>query len=203
MSLIYLPLSFLHRQGCTKACVDAVSLDGLLRNFSGGKSLPSNFGRDFFACQAKRTGGLWYVSCVLWWIADEAVPQHVRESFKSVDYAWQSTMPMKGETLAHGAQFRAFRKKLIELARKVIPIKYPVLFIVLRLLHEHSRMKPVAEYSGMLIVGWNLQRSWYHPRFCSNYYGILRRLRSDCKRDILTIQLSYNYLESWRERIAW
>ncbi|KAF8577661.1 hypothetical protein K439DRAFT_1396445 [Ramaria rubella] len=90
-----LQLNPIRGQGGTKACVEAVSLNGLLTRSktSPGKArdlLPADFGKTFFSVQAARTGALW-------------------ETYKSEDYAWKTTIPVKGDNLAtYGAGRRAF-----------------------------------------------------------------------------------------------
>ncbi|KAF8529996.1 hypothetical protein JB92DRAFT_2859327 [Gautieria morchelliformis] len=94
--------------GCTKACVEAVTLNGLLvkcaatptGNTKGtGNLLPKDFSRNFFHLQAKRTGALW-------------------DTYKSEDYAWKTTTPAKGDSLHTGAWRRAYGKALLQLATK-------------------------------------------------------------------------------------
>ncbi|KAF8529794.1 hypothetical protein JB92DRAFT_2859630 [Gautieria morchelliformis] len=95
-------------QGCTKACVEAVTLNSLLikcpatptGNTKGTENpLPLDFSRNFFDLQAKRTGGLW-------------------DTYKSQDYAWKTTTPAKGDSLDTGAWKRAYGKALLRLATK-------------------------------------------------------------------------------------
>jgi hypothetical protein len=87
-------------------------------------SLPSNFGRDFFACQAKRTGRLWYVSFILDLRGGgETFTGYVREPAKTDDYGWPTTSPSKGETLAHGKLSRAVGKWVIDLMQNVKHLK--------------------------------------------------------------------------------
>ncbi|KAF8492268.1 hypothetical protein JB92DRAFT_3147513 [Gautieria morchelliformis] len=84
-----LQLNPVRGQGCTKACVEAVTLNGLLTKCAATPTgdtkgteniLPRDFGRTFFDLQAKRTGGLW-------------------DTYKSEDYAWKTTTPAKGDDL--------------------------------------------------------------------------------------------------------
>ncbi|KAF8479823.1 hypothetical protein JB92DRAFT_3102191 [Gautieria morchelliformis] len=95
-------------QGCTKACVEAVTLNSLLikcaatptGNTKGtGNLLPKDFSRNFFDLQAKRTGFLW-------------------DTYKSEDYAWKTTTPAKGDSLDTGAWKRAYGKAFLRLATK-------------------------------------------------------------------------------------
>ncbi|KAF8497277.1 hypothetical protein JB92DRAFT_2987843 [Gautieria morchelliformis] len=90
-------------QGCTKACVEAVTLNSLLKkcaftptgNTKGtGNLLPKDFSRNFFDLQAKRTGALW-------------------DTYKSEDYAWKTTTPAKGDSLRTGAWKCAYGKALL------------------------------------------------------------------------------------------
>ncbi|KAF8577660.1 hypothetical protein K439DRAFT_535456 [Ramaria rubella] len=91
-------------QGCTKSCVEAVSLNALLSQcvpFTNGThcSLPADFARNFFAVQASRTGSLWAL-------------------YKSEDYGWKTTTPAKGDDLASTyAWNRAFGINLNQLVR--------------------------------------------------------------------------------------
>ncbi|KIJ26507.1 hypothetical protein M422DRAFT_785226 [Sphaerobolus stellatus SS14] len=77
-------------QGCTKACIDAVTLNTLLCRTSG-QTLPTGFSRRFFALQDKRTGAIWSAG-------------------KTEDYAWDTTIPCKGEDLAVGSFARTYMK---------------------------------------------------------------------------------------------
>ncbi|KAF8510624.1 hypothetical protein JB92DRAFT_2831512 [Gautieria morchelliformis] len=76
-------------QGCTKAFVEAVTLNRMLTQCVPNPSqyatsfddvLPSDFGQRFFAAQAKRTGRLW-------------------ESMKITDYSFETTTPAPGDNL--------------------------------------------------------------------------------------------------------
>ncbi|KAF8574755.1 hypothetical protein K439DRAFT_1624087 [Ramaria rubella] len=90
-------------QGCTKACVEAVTLNGLLARIPSGPDrsiIPNGFARTFFALQAKRTSGSW--------------AQH-----KYADYERKSTIPADGEDLqTTGARQRAFGAALLRLMLK-------------------------------------------------------------------------------------
>lgn len=48
-------------QGMAKACIGAVTLDRFLGCLRKGKSIPTNFSKRFFALQAARIDGIWYV----------------------------------------------------------------------------------------------------------------------------------------------
>ncbi|KAF8492265.1 hypothetical protein JB92DRAFT_3003916 [Gautieria morchelliformis] len=105
-----LTLNPVRGQGCTKACVEAVTLNSLpikcaatpTGNTKGtGNLLPKDFSRNFFHLQAKRTGALWSVA-----------------TYKSEDYAWKTTTPAKGDSLESGAWKRAYGKALLQLAIK-------------------------------------------------------------------------------------
>ncbi|KAF8577645.1 hypothetical protein K439DRAFT_1639514 [Ramaria rubella] len=91
-------------QGCTKACVEAVSLNALLSKcvpLANGThcSLPADFGQKFFAVQAHRTGPLWTL-------------------YKSEDYGWKTTIPAKGDDLASTCAWnRAFVTNINQLVR--------------------------------------------------------------------------------------
>ncbi|KAF8492267.1 hypothetical protein JB92DRAFT_3003922 [Gautieria morchelliformis] len=103
-----LTLNPVRGQGCTKACVEAVTLNSLLIKCAAaptgstkgtGNLLPKDFSRNFFHLQAKRTGALW-------------------DTYKSEDYAWKTTTPAKGDSLRTGAWKRAYGKALLQLATK-------------------------------------------------------------------------------------
>ncbi|KAF8524139.1 hypothetical protein BU17DRAFT_43208 [Hysterangium stoloniferum] len=112
-----LQLNPIRGQGCTKACVEAVSLNALLSRcsplqYGSREVLPNNFGREFFDLQATRTGFLW-------------------DLYKSDDYAWQTTVPTKGDNLhTSGAWRRAYGSLLMRLVvqdREVAAVWWHVL----------------------------------------------------------------------------
>lgn len=51
-------LTYFNRYGVTKACVDAVTLNGILAKLPGN-ALPDTLGRKFFKAQANRTSSKW------------------------------------------------------------------------------------------------------------------------------------------------
>ncbi|KIJ37099.1 hypothetical protein M422DRAFT_260490, partial [Sphaerobolus stellatus SS14] len=79
-----------------KACMDAVSLGGLLASQRHKSGLSDDFAEQFFAIQAKRSGSLW-------------------DSGKLIDYGWDSTVPCTGEDLSLGSFQRVFSKHLRQL----------------------------------------------------------------------------------------
>ncbi|KIJ37098.1 hypothetical protein M422DRAFT_50721 [Sphaerobolus stellatus SS14] len=83
-------------QGVVKACMDAVSLGGLLASQRHESGLLDDFAEQFFAIQAKRSGALW-------------------DSGKLIDYGWDSTVPCTGEDLSLGSFQRVFSKHLRQL----------------------------------------------------------------------------------------
>ncbi|KAF8577656.1 hypothetical protein K439DRAFT_1396440 [Ramaria rubella] len=91
-------------QGATKACIEAITLNALLSRCKTipGKvrdSLPATFGPKFFSAQASRTGFTWDI-------------------YKTEDYAWKTTIPVKGDNLeTWGAGGRAFGSLLNRLVR--------------------------------------------------------------------------------------
>ncbi|KAG8875042.1 hypothetical protein FRB97_005463 [Tulasnella sp. 331] len=82
-------LNPIYGQGCSKAMMDAVSLDASLRGVSSQNGIPRDFSRRYFAKAIARTQGMW-------------------NSNKANDYGWSITEPAKGETLANGASLREF-----------------------------------------------------------------------------------------------
>ncbi|KAG8871104.1 hypothetical protein FRB97_009008 [Tulasnella sp. 331] len=92
-------LNPVYGQGCTKALMDAVALDSLLRRVPSGRELPSDFSNSYFKKAAARTGSMW-------------------DGNKANDYGWPSTEPVKGETLAKGTFIRNFGRHVVYVCRK-------------------------------------------------------------------------------------
>ncbi|KAG8982695.1 hypothetical protein FRB93_007916 [Tulasnella sp. JGI-2019a] len=84
-------LNPIYGQGCTKAMIDAVTLDSLLHRIPSQQDLPPDFVTSYFKKAAGRTEVMW-------------------DGNKATDYGWTSTEPAKGETLAVGAFTRNFGK---------------------------------------------------------------------------------------------
>ncbi|KIJ42124.1 hypothetical protein M422DRAFT_31490 [Sphaerobolus stellatus SS14] len=85
--------------GVTKACVDAVTLNGLLTRLPGN-TLPSDFGHKFFDIQAKRIKGRW-------------------DQTKMEDYAYDTTIPSHGEDKdTYALWTRKFNRQLVKLLIK-------------------------------------------------------------------------------------
>ncbi|KAH8116326.1 hypothetical protein DFH11DRAFT_1506179 [Phellopilus nigrolimitatus] len=72
-----------YEQGCTKACIGAVALDGALRSPSvlNATAVPSGFGRAFVKLHTAKTISAW-------------------TGTKPTDYQWESTTPAQGEKLS-------------------------------------------------------------------------------------------------------
>ncbi|GJJ10453.1 hypothetical protein Clacol_004679 [Clathrus columnatus] len=90
--------------GCTKACIEALSLNGLLNKCyprKGRKTddhdvLPKDFSKRFFKLQAARTGSSW-------------------NSYKAEDYAYATTVPSKGDDpQKYGKSQRDFGRLIIQ-----------------------------------------------------------------------------------------
>ncbi|KAF8507736.1 hypothetical protein JB92DRAFT_3098220 [Gautieria morchelliformis] len=108
-----LQLNPVRGHGCTKACVDAVTLDGLLRKLKSAPSdrpirsgshaytgvISPDFSRAFFRSQALRTGGLW-------------------KSYTSQDYRFPTTTPAHGDTHSTGSWQRQYGVWIATLAMK-------------------------------------------------------------------------------------
>ncbi|KAG8986886.1 hypothetical protein FRB93_005033 [Tulasnella sp. JGI-2019a] len=89
----FFKLNPVYGQGCTKAVMDAITLDGLLRRLPSNSVIPSDFSGRFFHKAIARTGGMW-------------------DNTKATDYGWPTTEPAKGETLHEGAFVRNFGRYL-------------------------------------------------------------------------------------------
>ncbi|KAG9029095.1 hypothetical protein FRB95_005744 [Tulasnella sp. JGI-2019a] len=89
----FFKLNPVYGQGCTKAVMDAITLDGLLRRLPSNSVIPSDFFGRFFHKAIARTGGMW-------------------DNTKATDYGWPTTEPAKGETLHEGAFVRNFDRYL-------------------------------------------------------------------------------------------
>ncbi|KAI5117976.1 hypothetical protein M0805_004909 [Coniferiporia weirii] len=72
-------------QGCSKACVGAITLDSMLRSrpMVNSTSIPLGFSRQFFKELTLKTASAW-------------------DGTKPVDYLFQTTIPVKGEKLSDG-----------------------------------------------------------------------------------------------------
>ncbi|KAG8993909.1 hypothetical protein FRB95_014179 [Tulasnella sp. JGI-2019a] len=86
-------LNPIYGQGCTKAMMDAVTLDSLLRHVPSQQDLPPDFSKKFFHKAVARTKGIW-------------------DGNKANDYGFSTTEPAKGETLATGSFARSFGRYL-------------------------------------------------------------------------------------------
>ncbi|KAG8993377.1 hypothetical protein FRB95_006375 [Tulasnella sp. JGI-2019a] len=92
-------LNPIYGQGCSKAMMDAVAINSLLRQVSHQQDLPPDFAASYFQKATNRTKGMW-------------------DSNKATDYGWDSTEPAKGETLAVGTFGRNFAKHITYVCRK-------------------------------------------------------------------------------------
>ncbi|KAG8993375.1 hypothetical protein FRB93_001988 [Tulasnella sp. JGI-2019a] len=96
----FLKLNPIYGQGCTKAMMDAITLDGLLRQLPSNQAIPLDFSGKFFRKAIARSGSMW-------------------DGTKAVDYGWPTTEPAKGETLREGAFGRNLGRSLIYAGRTV------------------------------------------------------------------------------------
>ncbi|KAG8993378.1 hypothetical protein FRB93_001991 [Tulasnella sp. JGI-2019a] len=92
-------LNPVYGQGCTKAMIEAVTLDSLLRRTPSQQDLPSGFVASYFKKATTRIKSMW-------------------DGNKAVDYGWTSTEPSKGETLAVGRFTRNFGRHVTYVCRK-------------------------------------------------------------------------------------
>ncbi|EGO00010.1 hypothetical protein SERLA73DRAFT_180384 [Serpula lacrymans var. lacrymans S7.3] len=81
-------------QGCTKACIEAVTLNSLLKSVRevdaiGNIVIPSGFSNKFFRSQLYRTGRLW-------------------DSNRASDYGYETVVPVKGDDHSFGKDQREF-----------------------------------------------------------------------------------------------
>ncbi|KAG8873515.1 hypothetical protein FRB97_006658 [Tulasnella sp. 331] len=88
-------LNPIYGQGCTKAMIDAVTLDTVLHAVTSYREhLPSDFSEKFFKKQAPRIQGLW-------------------DGTKNVDYGFSGTKPAKGDSLKTGSFQRNFGRYVL------------------------------------------------------------------------------------------
>ncbi|KAG9029737.1 hypothetical protein FRB95_004939 [Tulasnella sp. JGI-2019a] len=92
-------LNPVYGQGCTKAMMDAITLDALLRHVPSNQVISSGFSGKFFHKSIARSGGMW-------------------DGTKSADYGWPTTEPSNGEKLSEGAFGRHFSRHLLIAGRK-------------------------------------------------------------------------------------
>ncbi|KIO16583.1 hypothetical protein M407DRAFT_33763 [Tulasnella calospora MUT 4182] len=91
-------LNPVYGQGITKACMDATTLDAILRRIP--PSLPlSNVSKPFFNREASRVQGLW-------------------DGTKANDYGFPTTTPAEGEDLNHNAFIRWWGRECLVLGRE-------------------------------------------------------------------------------------
>ncbi|GJJ12696.1 hypothetical protein Clacol_006940 [Clathrus columnatus] len=90
--------------GCVKACVEVLTLNGILngctaqKGTEGSTGLPEDFSKRFCELQASRTSSEW-------------------NAYKAEDYAWTTTIPSKGEDpQIFGKSHRAFSRLIIQTA---------------------------------------------------------------------------------------
>jgi len=93
-------LNYARGYGCTKAMIDAVTLDACLRDISlDSAGIPPSFSKMFFRKQAPRIQGLW-------------------SGDKQNDYGWSTTTPVAGETLEDGSFGRNLTAQMWKLCAK-------------------------------------------------------------------------------------
>ena len=75
--------NLLYRQGCSKAAIGSITLDGMLRRqpYAGMTSIPDGFGREFFKIHREKIEGIW-------------------DGTKPTDYMFSTTVPIQGEKLS-------------------------------------------------------------------------------------------------------
>ncbi|KAK0226312.1 hypothetical protein IW262DRAFT_757969 [Armillaria fumosa] len=84
----------IYGQGCTKAFFGALCLNTLLQNLT---VIPRGFSKRYFDMHAAKIAPLWHAT-------------------KTGDYAYPTTIPVAGETLAKGSWIRWYMKKLYAVA---------------------------------------------------------------------------------------
>ncbi|KAG8985257.1 hypothetical protein FRB93_005907 [Tulasnella sp. JGI-2019a] len=99
----FFKLNPVYGQGCTKAMMDAVTLDSVLRCLPANQAIPTDFSGTFFRKAVARTEGMW-------------------DSTKATDYGWPTTEPAKGESLSEGAFFRNFGRYVMYAGRTNIHV---------------------------------------------------------------------------------
>ncbi|KAF8232122.1 hypothetical protein L208DRAFT_1436786 [Tricholoma matsutake] len=83
----------IHGQGTSKAILGAVALNTVLRSQLSPGCLPANFSKLFFDAQAAKIDPMW-------------------EGTKTLDYGYECTIPVPGETLTAGRGFRWYSHRL-------------------------------------------------------------------------------------------
>ncbi|KAK0486200.1 hypothetical protein IW261DRAFT_1549089 [Armillaria novae-zelandiae] len=84
----------IYGQGCTKAFFGPLCLNTLLQNLT---AIPRGFSKKYFDMHAAKIGPLWHAT-------------------KTGDYAYPTTIPVAGETLAKGSWIRWYMKKIYVVA---------------------------------------------------------------------------------------
>ncbi|KAK0466726.1 uncharacterized protein EV420DRAFT_644063 [Desarmillaria tabescens] len=85
----------LHGHGCSKAMYGAICLNRLLQDVQS--SIPEDFSQRYFRMHAAKIEPLW-------------------DTTKVADYAFPSTVPVRGETLSQGSWLRWYMKRLMTLS---------------------------------------------------------------------------------------
>ena len=145
------------RQGCFKAMLGVLALNGILASHNHEPIPPRDLSRQYFKRLASRTQGLWYVGEPCCLILDltrsiTGTPQdspvsspdpHLLELIKywhpTSDYGYATTEPIQGETLATGRFSRWFSAKLMSASSKVHFLRLPICHV--SLLYHTSRLR--------------------------------------------------------------
>lgn len=148
-------------QGCTKACIGAITLDSLLRSpgLKEATTIPDKFGSNFFKLHADKISGAWYglflfffhpcteSSILLCGCREGTKPtgtafnifwSHLwpRYCAPNTDYQWSTTRPVKGEALSDERFAGEFASTIMQLARTVsLPNFWSFLDITASLIH--------------------------------------------------------------------
>ncbi|KAG8981458.1 hypothetical protein FRB93_008679 [Tulasnella sp. JGI-2019a] len=88
-------LNPIYGQGTTKAAIEVVTLDSILRAIPAAQGIPADLPERYYTKRAPRVLGLW-------------------EATKASDYSYATTQPGKGETNETGAHIRKLGLKMVE-----------------------------------------------------------------------------------------
>jgi hypothetical protein len=105
-------------QGCTKAAMDATTLDAFLRASPTSREIvPSGFSKKMIVLQTRRNRFMFDSTRWLGWLV---LPRlDIQSADQYADYAHETTVPMEGETLLTGTFFRGYFEAILRLTHKV------------------------------------------------------------------------------------
>ncbi|KAK0459070.1 uncharacterized protein EV420DRAFT_1676791 [Desarmillaria tabescens] len=100
----------IHGQGCTKAFFGALCLNTLLQNLT---AIPKGFSKKYFDMHTAKVAPLWHATKTG---GKHALSITAYDWLIFLDYAYPTTIPVSGETLAKGSWLRWYTRKLYAVA---------------------------------------------------------------------------------------